>query len=515
MRVLYSDPSGGSDLLNRINLEPDFADSVGVGSGMEAWQTLQRDPNFDILLLAWPLPDVQEAQISLFLGELKKHQPKLAVVFTSDGLSQAIAQSVNAKLIPRYPIDQAVAALIACFRLPPQQASPWTNGTSAPAAAPWEQTSSVAPSPWETPAPPVAAPPASQPWGQPSTYTGAPALMPTTPSVEPPPSNSWMPGAGFGDYPGGGSTQTFPEASGIGAVRTIRLVTAAIHSPKGGAGKTTASKEIATMFSLVQMHGKPLRVLLIDADVEFADIAMIFRIQSAIPNIMTWQEHIRARLRTDPSGAFRYTAEQIQSFLLPAPHHPNLKLLLGPKNHTDGIEVDKLAMDIIIDSVKQSGAFDIILIDTGPNTGDATMAALTKADIVLYLTTQDYTSINDCYNELNTLRSFQFSMDRFRLVINKARTGGNVYSPDDIAKSLRLPILGVLPDVNEKVMQQVNNNGEAMVEKENEYTEAMRSLLNGVLPVFNKMVSGKNSKKTPAADTKKKQGPLTKLFRRG
>jgi pilus assembly protein CpaE len=68
--------------------------------------------------------------------------------------------------------------------------------------------------------------------------------------------------------------------------------------------------------------------------------------------------------------------------------------------------------------------FDIVLIDTAAMLSDLTLAALEEANMVLWVTSTDFSSINNSLAGLESLRQISYPDGRIRLVLN-------VTSPDE------------------------------------------------------------------------------------
>jgi pilus assembly protein CpaE len=75
-----------------------------------------------------------------------------------------------------------------------------------------------------------------------------------------------------------------------------------------------------------------------------------------------------------------------------------------------------------------SRRFDIVLVDTAGSLNDLALAALEEANMVLWVTSSDYSSINNSVIGLETLQQLSYPDSRIRLMLN-------VISPDDAVRA--------------------------------------------------------------------------------
>lgn len=293
-----------------------------------------------------------------------------------------------------------------------------------------------------------------------------------------------------------------------GGFRTLKQTIIAVNCPKGGVGKTTISKELALAFSTVKVNGQPLKVCLVDCDLDFGDVTSMLKL-NPYPNITHWTSDISQRLRENPAGEIKYTQQQIESKYL-ITHPTGLKVLSAPSNHTDALDITGKEMEIILDNLKNCD-FDVIILDTGNNTKDYTLIALDKANVILMVTTLDVTTINDTNLLLNTLRSIQFPTSKIQLIVNRMPKTDKDIDVSEISQVLRSPIIGIIPDFPK--IRQLNNNGTpAVLGKENEYTAAIRKIGNTIVPVFNRAVSHRQKSSSKQGGGSQGGGFFSKLF---
>ena len=220
----------------------------------------------------------------------------------------------------------------------------------------------------------------------------------------------------------GESTLTFepdPVATG-GYVVTV-------FGPKGGVGKTT----IATNLAVALRRHSSARVVLVDVDAYFGDVAVMMGVE---PD----------RTLLDLLNAFQDNQDNknipIESYL--TQHTSGLYLLAA--RHT--VDIGQLPdADAIAQLLKTlAGWFDFVVVDTPGAFGPQVAAALDESTTVLLVTSADIASIKDARLALETLRGAGFDRDRLKLVVNHA-TNADSISTTEIGRTVNYDVFWTLP----------------------------------------------------------------------
>lgn len=521
-QVLIIEPD--VNLLERLNplfmLEPDFALQTATSAGDGYAKAQQVRPDF--VVITNPLPDAEALSLMTSLRPLLP-QAKFIIVLEVENpmlTAQCMGAGANYVLVKPYAADRLIATL---KELAVSSGAQPTFGGAGMPSLPFAA---------QPPSPTVSSLGAlrqamnqfeQQQHGQP--VQGQPFQPPFGPQpYQPQPQGGFAPN-GF-PQPNFGSPQPYAQPlpqpgpnvlpfgqpaldQRTGSIRTIKQTVIAVNSPKGGVGKTTIAKELALAYASVRINGQPLKVCLVDCDLDFGDAASMLAL-SSYPNITLWTADIAKRLQMSGGNTdIRYPQAQIEQFLLT--HQPTgLKVLAAPTNHSEAINIEGDQMQVVLKNLRNCD-FDVIILDTGNNTKDSTLVALDEANIILMVCTMDVAAINDANMLLNTLRQCQFPMGKIKLVMNKLPKTDQDIDLSEIEQILQSEIIATIPDYPR--MRQLNNSGSpAVLDRDTEFSVAIRRLGHTILPVFNQRVRIGKSRRTGAQPNKR--GLLSRLFKK-
>jgi pilus assembly protein CpaE len=192
--------------------------------------------------------------------------------------------------------------------------------------------------------------------------------------------------------------------SGEAPARKPRGFVVSVFAAKGGVGKTTVATSIG-----VALAGRGAQsVVLLDMDDSFGDVASMLDLAPE-PNLADYirdvdvisREEVTNRLINHGSGVY----------VLPAVKEPLKWRTIAPA------DIEK-----VIGSVARR--FDIVVIDTGAMLTDITLTVLKESDLVLWITTTDYSSINNSVLGLDALGQLNYPKERIRVVLNSVTPEG-------------------------------------------------------------------------------------------
>jgi len=208
-----------------------------------------------------------------------------------------------------------------------------------------------------------------------------------------------------------------------GAARGGKIVT--VFSPKGGSGKTVVATNIAVAAAL-----SGIDTLLVDLDLQFGDSALAL----AVPP--------RATIADLAGSSGDIDAEKLKAFVCKEPQ-TGLSLLAAPKRPEEAQIIGQAEVGAILDAAR--GAYDALVIDTGPLFDAAMLAALDRTDELLLVCNPEITSLKNVRIGLETIDRLGFSRDRVSIVANRLGAPGGV-ARREMEEALEAEMTFELPD---------------------------------------------------------------------
>jgi pilus assembly protein CpaE len=198
-----------------------------------------------------------------------------------------------------------------------------------------------------------------------------------------------------------------------------------VFSTKGGTGKSVIAINLAV--ALAQNTVQP--VVLVDADLQFGDVALMLGLQP----VHTILDAVQAGDRLDADLLFSIMLRHEASGLLvlAAPTEPGSAEQIG---------ADDLAR--IISVLRERCAH--VIVDTSANFGEVTLAALKEADDILVLASLDVMSLRSARVGLQTMRLLGIPFSRVKFVLNRANTRVGL-TEADAARALEMKVDAALP----------------------------------------------------------------------
>jgi pilus assembly protein CpaE len=218
-----------------------------------------------------------------------------------------------------------------------------------------------------------------------------------------------------------------------------RVIT--VFSTKGGAGKSVIAANLAVV--LARRSDRP--VVLIDADLQFGDIAVMLKLapQHTIVDAVSALERLDAGLlqnllvRHDPSGLF----------VLPAPLEPAFADQIGAAEMMRIVELLRTFCSYVV-------------VDTPAYFNDVVLGLIEGSDDVLLVAGMDIPNIKNVKIGLQTLRLLNTPMSKLRLILNRANSKVKL-DVGEVERTLQVKADSLIP--SDVVVPQSVNKGAPVV----------------------------------------------------
>ena len=171
-----------------------------------------------------------------------------------------------------------------------------------------------------------------------------------------------------------------------------------VFGAKGGVGKSTIAANLGVALSSALAQS----VVLVDGDNNFGDAAAMLDLKPD-RSIVDLLKDVDA---VEQGNVAEYLTQHESGLrVLAAPREPLLWRSVTPERFRKVVGV-------------LARRFDVVLIDTAGALGDLSLAALEEANMVLWVTSTDFSSINNSVLALETLDQLSYPDSRIRLMLN-------------------------------------------------------------------------------------------------
>lgn len=198
----------------------------------------------------------------------------------------------------------------------------------------------------------------------------------------------------------------------------------AVVSPKGGLGKTTIATNLAVGLARVA----PLSVVIVDADVQFGDVATALALEAehTLPDMV--------------SGLAPRDTMVLKTFL--SVHPAGFYVVAGSEDPATG---DRVTGDQIGHLVRQlAGIFRFVIVDTAPGLGEHALSVLECASDAIVLCTMSVPSVRGLRQELATLAALGILPAERHVVMNFADKVSGL-NAKDVEATIGVPVDVAIP----------------------------------------------------------------------
>ena len=213
-----------------------------------------------------------------------------------------------------------------------------------------------------------------------------------------------------------------------------------VFSPKGGVGRSVVASNLGVL--LAGRSEKP--VVLIDADLQFGDIAVMLKlaVQDTIIDAVGDRQARRRGAQIPADGA-----QGSGLLVLVAPFEPALAGQIAPDHMHRVVQLLRSVCDYVV-------------VDTPPVFNDVVFGLLEDSDDIVIVAAPDIPTIKNLKIGLQTLRLLDLPTVRLHLVLNRADSKARV-DTHEVERTLELPAECVIP--NDIVVTQAVNKGMPVV----------------------------------------------------
>ncbi len=175
-----------------------------------------------------------------------------------------------------------------------------------------------------------------------------------------------------------------------------------VFSTKGGAGKSVVASNLA----LVLARGATKPVVLVDADLQFGDLAVMLK--------LTPQHTIVDAV----SNIHRLDTQLLQSLLVK--HSSGLKVLCAPLEPAFADQVSAANLARVVHLLRDFCSY--VVIDTPAQFNEVVLAMLEESDHIVMVAGMDIPNIKNVKLGLQTLRLLNIPVTKLKLVLNRANS---------------------------------------------------------------------------------------------
>ncbi len=250
-----------------------------------------------------------------------------------------------------------------------------------------------------------------------------------------------------------------PGGSGDGEVRAGNILV--VYSPQGGVGCTTLATNLAA-----GLMRKGIKVLLIDADLQFGDVGVFLKLQSQ--STLLDLVHKIDDLDTDFFDS------------VVATHESGLKVLLGPQRPEFAEEVEAVPTAVARIIEKIANSYDFVVVDTSRKVDEQLLSLMDIATRVILVATPTLAAVKNARFVIDLFDRLNYPPDKTLFVLNRVedeRTRGRVTIPTDvIEKHLKRTTEAKIP-LNEPIVLNAVNKGIPVVALRDRTKSPVKELL--------------------------------------
>jgi pilus assembly protein CpaE len=251
------------------------------------------------------------------------------------------------------------------------------------------------------------------------------------------------------------ASQTHFATSGHTPAMTSRGKIISVYSPKGGIGVSTVAVNLAAT-----LHNEETNTVLVDANLQFGDIADLFNLQS---------KHSLVDL-SERAGDLDF--QVIEETLVAHPSGIRILAAPGPE------QADQIDSQLFVDVLEYlRDLYPYVLVNTTSQLSEITIAALEISDLLILIASQDIPTVARVRKFIDTLQLLSISPERVLVVLNQFDKRSDL-TQEVIEKSIKHTIQVTIPKDVRVVAPSVNRGLPFMLKSDLKPQPVSRAILN-------------------------------------
>jgi pilus assembly protein CpaE len=237
----------------------------------------------------------------------------------------------------------------------------------------------------------------------------------------------------------------------------------AVYSPQGGCGKTTIATNLAS-----GLMKEGIKVLLVDADLQFADVStfLYLQAQSTIVEVAEDVDDLDVELFEN----------------IVVTHGSGLKVLAGPPRpeFADTLRARPETVGLILEKVAKN--YDFIIVDCSSSLDEVALNILDRATRIALVATPTIPALRNVRFVMDLFDQLGYDQHKTTIVLNKTyddkKDRGSTIPADKVRSFLKREIAMKIPHVDERIILSAINKGVPVIASDRDQSKPpIRQLL--------------------------------------
>ena len=265
-----------------------------------------------------------------------------------------------------------------------------------------------------------------------------------------------------------------PTLAEGGEIRAGHIVV--VYSPQGGVGCTTIATNLAA-----GLMRKGVKVLLIDADLQFGDVGVFLKLQSQ-STLLDLVNKIED-LDTDFFDS------------IVATHESGLKVLLGPQRPEYAEEVEAIPTAVARVIEKIANNYDFIVVDTSRKIDEQLLSLSDIATKIVLVATPTLAAVKNTRFVIDLFERLNYPPDKTMLVLNRTedeRSRNRVTIPTEVIEKHLKKVSDAKIPLNEAIVLSAVNKGIPVVASRDRSKSPVKDLIDFADHVYSALMSSED-----------------------